>query len=113
LTGGRSDDGRAYVPSGIARPVERVVVVGAGIAGLTVANALALGRIGCVVVEALTRIGGRLHTVDLGGSAVDLGGSWIHHPIGNPVRVFAKRNDYSAGSPSPSGASLTDPARHI
>ena len=89
LTSGRYDDGRADVPGGIARPVERVVVIGAGIAGLTVANALTLGRIECVVVEARTRIGGRLHTVDLGGSLVDMGGSWIHHPIGNPVRVFA------------------------
>ena len=35
------DDGRSDVPGGVTGPVERVVVVGAGIAGLTVANALA------------------------------------------------------------------------
>jgi len=37
------DDGRRAVPAGVAEPVERVVVVGAGIAGLTVANALVHG----------------------------------------------------------------------
>ena len=70
-------------------PVERVVVVGAGISGLTVANALAHGGIECVVLEARGRIGGRLHTIDLAGAPVDLGGSWIHHPVGNPMRAFA------------------------
>src|ERR1051326_9407154 len=46
------DDGRTDVPGGITGPVERVVVVGAGIAGLTVANALARARTECVVLEA-------------------------------------------------------------
>ncbi|MGH3213574.1 MAG: FAD-dependent oxidoreductase [Trebonia sp.] len=35
-------------------------------------------------------MGGRLHTVDLGGLPVDLGGSWIHMPDGNPMTVFAR-----------------------
>ncbi len=65
------------------------MVVGAGIAGLTVANVLTHAGVECVVLEARDRIGGRLHTVDLAGSPVDLGGSWIHHPIGNPLRSFA------------------------
>jgi hypothetical protein len=29
--------------------------------------------------------------VDLDGSPVDLGGSWIHMPVGNPMRTFADR----------------------
>jgi polyamine oxidase len=91
LGAGSYDDGRADVPGGITRPVERVVVVGAGIAGLTVANALAHAGTDCVVLEARDRIGGRLHTVDVAGSPVDLGGSWIHHPVGNPLRAFAEQ----------------------
>ena len=83
------DDGRSDVPGGVAGPVERVVVVGAGIAGLTVANALANAGVACVVVEARDRVGGRLHTIDLAGCPVDIGGSWIHHPVGNPLRAFA------------------------
>ena len=39
LQGGIYDDGRPDVPGGVTGPVDRVVVVGAGIAGLTVANA--------------------------------------------------------------------------
>jgi polyamine oxidase len=89
MTAESFDDGRTDVPGGVAGPVERVVVIGAGIAGLTVANALTQGGVECVVVEARDRIGGRLHTVDLAGTTVDLGGSWIHTPIGNPMRAFA------------------------
>jgi polyamine oxidase len=85
------DDGRTDVPGGVAGPVERVVVVGAGIAGLTVANSLGHAGVECVVLEARERIGGRLHTVDLAGSPIDLGGSWIHHPVGNPMRAFAEQ----------------------
>jgi monoamine oxidase len=83
------DDGTAAIPDGIDRPVERVVIVGAGIAGITAANALGHAGIETIVLEARNRIGGRLHTVDLGGSPVDLGGSWIHTPIGNPMTAWA------------------------
>ena len=95
------DGGRADVPVGAAEPVERVVVVGAGIAGLTVANALAHGGVECVVVEARDRIGGRLHTVDLAGSPVDLGGSWIHTPVGNPMSAFAQQAGVPCRSANP------------
>ncbi len=84
------DDGHPEIPGGVVGPVERLLVVGAGIAGLTVANAMAHAGVDCVVVEARDRVGGRLHTADLAGSWVDLGGSWMHHPIGNPVRHFAR-----------------------
>ena len=101
LTAEGFGDGRADVPVGAAEPVERVVVVGAGIAGLTVANALAHGGVECVVVEARDRIGGRLHTVDLAGSPVDLGGSWIHTPVGNPMRAFAQQAGVPCRSANP------------
>jgi monoamine oxidase len=89
LAVGIYDDGRAAVPGGVTGPVERVAIVGAGIAGLTVANALTHAGVDCVVLEARDRTGGRLHTVDLAGAPVDMGGSWIHHPAGNPLRAFA------------------------
>ena len=84
--------------------MERVIVVGAGIAGLTVANALSHGGVDCVVLEARARIGGRLHTIDLAGSPVDMGGSWIHHPVGNPLRAFADQ----VGVPCRSGDPLPE-----
>jgi monoamine oxidase len=101
LTAEDFDDGPTDVPVGAAEPVERVVVVGAGIAGLTVANALAHGGVECVVVEARDRIGGRLHTLNLAGSPVDLGGSWIHTPVGNPMRVFAQHAGVPCRSANP------------
>ena len=55
------------------------------------ASALTRAGVACVVLEARDRIGGRLHTIDLAGLPVDLGGSWIHHPIGNPLRAFAEQ----------------------
>jgi polyamine oxidase len=91
LTAVSFDDGRSDVPGGVAGPVERVVVVGAGISGLTIASALTRAGVECVVLEARDRIGGRLHTVDLAGSPVDLGGSWIHMPGGNPMSAFARQ----------------------
>ena len=95
------DDGRTDVPGELLGPVERVVVIGAGIAGLTVANALTHGGVECVVLEARGRIGGRLHTVDLAGSPVDLGGSWIHTPVGNPMRAFADQVGVPCRSANP------------
>jgi polyamine oxidase len=89
MADGLFDGGNSDIPGGIVSPVERVVIIGAGIAGLTVANALRQASVDCVVLEARDRIGGRLHTVDLDGWPVDLGGSWIHTPIGNPLRRLA------------------------
>lgn len=77
----------------VVGPVERVIVVGAGISGLAAASQLLRAGVECVVLEARDRIGGRLHTIDLAGVPVDLGGSWIHHPIGNPLSSFCDEHD--------------------
>jgi monoamine oxidase len=67
----------------------RVLVVGAGMAGLTFANALRNAGVEVLVLEARERIGGRLWTRDVGGVPIDFGGSWIHDPKGNPMSAFA------------------------
>jgi polyamine oxidase len=95
------DDGGTDVPDGVTGPVERVLVVGAGMSGLTVANALTQAGVECVVLEARDRIGGRLHTVDVGGWPVDMGGSWIQMPDGNPMTAFARLAGVSCPSADP------------
>jgi len=63
----------------------RVIVIGAGVSGLTTAKGLTdLGH-DVVVVEGRDRVGGRTWTVDLGGAPADLGGSWIHGTFRNPL----------------------------
>ncbi|MDT0232598.1 NAD(P)/FAD-dependent oxidoreductase [Curtobacterium sp. BRB10] len=66
-----------------------VVVVGAGVAGLAAARALALGGQRVVVLEARDRIGGRTWTDSSLGVPVDLGASWIHGVDGNPLWALA------------------------
>jgi monoamine oxidase len=83
------DDGNRKIPGGVTGDPERVIVIGAGFAGLAVANALGNAGVECVVVEGRDRMGGRAHTVDVGGSPVDLGCSWITDPVGNPMTRFA------------------------
>lgn len=96
------DDGNLTTPGGCLGAVERVIVIGAGMAGLATANALFHAGVECVILEARDRIGGRLHTVDVGGVPTDMGGSWIHTPVGNPMRRFADQ----AGVPCRDGNAL-------
>src|SRR5262245_10505901 len=84
-------DGSTSIPGGLVGEPERVIIVGAGWAGLTAANALRNAGVEHVLLEARDRIGGRAHTVDLDGVPVDLGCSWIHDPIGNPMTTFAEQ----------------------
>jgi monoamine oxidase len=83
------DDGTSSVPGGLTGDVERVIVIGAGWAGLACANALRNAGVPYVLLEARDRIGGRAHTADLDGVPVDLGCSWFHQPIGNPLARYA------------------------
>ncbi len=62
-----------------------VLVIGAGVAGLTAARTLVDRGHEVTVLEARDRIGGRTWTANIGGAPVDLGGSWIHGPFGNPL----------------------------
>jgi polyamine oxidase len=86
------DDGSRTIPGGLSGAPEKVIVIGAGFAGLAVANALGCAGVPCIVLEGRDRIGGRAHTIDVGDAPVDLGCSWITDPIGNPMTQFATQS---------------------
>ena len=67
---------------------ERVIVVGAGMAGLIAARLLQDSGFTVTVLEARTRTGGRVWTDDRLGAPLDLGGSWIHGVEGNPLTLW-------------------------
>lgn len=72
----------------------RVIIIGAGAAGLSAANSLAKNGIkDFVILEARNRIGGRIISIDMGGSSkVELGANWIHGVLGNPIFELAMSN---------------------
>jgi len=68
-----------------------VLVLGAGIAGLAAARTLTDKGLSVIVLEARSRIGGRMWTDSSLGMPLDLGASWIHGVNGNPITKLAKQ----------------------
>jgi monoamine oxidase len=69
-----------------------VIVIGAGIAGLTAARDLGVDGPDVIVLEARDRIGGRIWTSPALGVPADLGASWIHGYENNPIARLARRH---------------------
>lgn len=63
-----------------------ILVIGAGVAGLTAARALAVAGRQVTVVEARNRIGGRILTQTTQGEPVELGAEFVH---GKPPELWA------------------------
>ena len=68
----------------------RVLVIGAGMAGLTAARALHEDGIDVTVLEARDRIGGRVWTKDIEGASIELGAWFIHGVNKSPLADFSK-----------------------
>lgn len=69
----------------------RVVIVGAGAAGIAAGRRLRAGGVDALVLEARSRLGGRAWTVDIsGGMPVDLGCGWLHSADRNPWSGIAE-----------------------
>jgi monoamine oxidase len=65
----------------------RVIVVGAGLAGLVAARTLASRGVEVVILEGRDRIGGRCWT----RNGLDYGAHWIHGTEGNPITNLARQ----------------------
>lgn len=68
-----------------------ILVVGAGMAGLSAARILADAGRPVRVIEARDRIGGRVCTDHGWGTPLELGASWIHGTTDNPLTELARR----------------------
>lgn len=73
-----------------------IVIVGGGIAGLSAANHLhnfnkfaGENRKTFKLLEARSRIGGRIVSIPLSKEKVELGANWIHGVLGNPIFELA------------------------
>lgn len=69
----------------------KVIVIGAGMAGLTAANKLRHHGIETVILEARDRIGGRTWTSHKLGIPFDYGASWIHGMQDNPIAELSQQ----------------------
>ena len=69
---------------------EKIIVIGAGMAGIMAAKTLQDAGETVTLLEARDRVGGRTHTDHSLGTAVDLGAAWIHGPHGNPLTPIAR-----------------------
>jgi monoamine oxidase len=76
---------------------EKIIVIGAGMAGVMAARTLHDAGWDVTVLEARDRLGGRTHTDHSLGNPVDLGAAWIHGPDGNPLTPLAEQLGVAKG----------------
>lgn len=62
-----------------------IIIIGAGISGISCAKHLQDSKSEIIVLEARDRIGGRIHSIDFETEIFDLGASWIHGIQNNPI----------------------------
>ncbi|WP_165793705.1 flavin monoamine oxidase family protein [Hyphococcus luteus] len=89
--------GAAGLGCGCARrprvePGAKVVIVGAGFAGIGAARALRKAGYATEIVEARDRIGGRAWTKETTPAPVDLGASWLHSGAKNALAGLARES---------------------
>lgn len=119
---GRTSTGESAstLPKATATTTE-ILVIGAGAAGISAARVLQDDGYEVIVLEARSRIGGRVWTDrSWPGAALDMGASWIHGIKGNPLTELVKKfaiktlpTDYdSLLTYNPQGQPLTDAARN-
>jgi polyamine oxidase len=87
----KSDDRAANPASNNSEDKEQIIVIGAGIAGITAAKKLQAQGYRVIILEGRDRIGGRIWTDKSLGVPLDLGAAWIHTIDGNPISPLVKQ----------------------
>ncbi|WP_367606975.1 FAD-dependent oxidoreductase [Legionella sp. W05-934-2] len=75
-----------------------VIVIGAGIAGLTAAEKLIDANQDVLLLESRDRIGGRIDTNYSWGEPIELGASWLHGSEVNPAKHLFRPNQLVTNS---------------
>lgn len=80
------------LPNSLPESSLPIIVVGAGAAGLSCAKMLQDAGQNVHILEARSRLGGRIHSIQQQLSVFDLGASWIHGIQDNPIWEITQRN---------------------
>lgn len=86
----KSDDRSINQSVNINEDNQQIIVIGAGIAGISAAKKLKDQGFRVIILEGRDRIGGRMWTDNSLGVPLDLGAAWIHTIEGNPITSLVK-----------------------
>ncbi|XP_075222246.1 spermine oxidase-like [Lycorma delicatula] len=77
--------------TGSIREKYKVIIVGAGVAGIGAATHLLKNNFSDIaILEASNRLGGRVYTAEFGDFLIEYGAQWVHGQGGNPVYEIAE-----------------------
>ncbi|KAJ9292079.1 hypothetical protein DTO021C3_519 [Paecilomyces variotii] len=90
---------KSSIPPALIPAAQRavdVVIIGAGLAGLSAAHDITRAGLSCILLEARDRVGGKTWSQSINGSnaVVDVGAAWINDT--NQSRVYALAKRYGA-----------------
>jgi monoamine oxidase len=87
-----------------------VLVIGGGMAGLTAARMLAETGFSATVLEASSRVGGRIHTIRERGEIIELGAEFVH---GRPPELWSLIEETSLETYESAGPNLSFEDGHL
>ncbi|CAB3408681.1 unnamed protein product [Caenorhabditis bovis] len=79
------------IPQVLGKPDKKVIVIGAGISGISAALQLISFGFDVTIVEARNRIGGRVHSIVQDGEVMEVGGDTIKNSRSNALTVLIQQ----------------------